>query len=76
MAEPAPHYEKVSWTIESDVIARVRERVPRGQQSAYATMALRRQLERDNLDEMLGELVDINGPLDEEQVQRYMAEWQ
>lgn len=68
-------YEKVSWTIQSDVLAQVRERVPRGQQSAYATMALQRQLERDNLAELVGELVEANGPLDEAAVRRHMDEW-
>ena len=68
-------YEKVSWTIQSDVLALVRERVPRGQQSAYATEALRRQLERDNLAELLDELVDANGPLDEAEVERHLQAW-
>lgn len=68
-------YEKVSWTIQSDVLAQVRERIPRGQQSAYATMALRRQLERDNLAELVDDLVDANGPLDEAVVARYVEEW-
>lgn len=73
MAEAA--YKKVSWTIEADVLDRVQERVPRGQQSAYATKALRRQLERDGLTELIGELIDENGPLDEDEVGRYAEEW-
>ena len=64
-------HEKVSWTIESDVLEGVRRRVPRGQVSAYATEALRRQLERDNLDELIGSLVDVHGPLDEDAVAEY-----
>lgn len=67
-------YQKVSWTIESDVLDQVKERVPRGQQSAYATEALRRQLERDNLTELVGELIEANGPLDDEVVRRHMEE--
>ena len=38
-------FEKVRLTIESDVLHRVRERVEPGKVSAYATHALRRQLE-------------------------------
>lgn len=73
--EAAARYEKVSWTVEADVLARVRERVPRGQQSAYATAALRRQLERDGLQELVGELVAVNGPVDEDVVRGYMDQW-
>lgn len=71
-----PTREKVSWTIEAEVLEGVRRRVPRGQVSAYATEALRRQLERDNLDELIGELVDVHGPLDEAAVAAYVRRWQ
>lgn len=67
-------YKKVSWTIDADVLDQVQARVPRGQQSAYATRALRRQLERDSLAELVGELIEVNGPLDEAEVRRYAAE--
>ena len=70
-----PAFEKVSLTIEADVLHRVRERVEPGKVSAYATLALRRQLERDGLDELIGELVEINGPLDADAVARYVDEW-
>lgn len=49
-------FEKVSLTIESDVLHRVRDRVEPGKVSAYATLALRRQLERDGLDDLIGSL--------------------
>jgi hypothetical protein len=68
-------FEKVSLTIEADVLHRVRDRVEPGRLSAYATLALRRQLERDGLDDLIGELVDVNGPLDAEAVARYVDEW-
>ena len=68
-------FEKVSLTIESDVLHRVRDRVEPGKVSAYATHALRRQLERDGLDDLIGELVEINGPLDADAVARYVEEW-
>lgn len=68
-------FEKVSLTIEADVLHRVRDRVDPGKLSAYATLALRRQLERDGLDDLIGELVEVNGPLDADAVSRYVEEW-
>lgn len=68
-------FEKVSLTIEADVLHRVRDRVEPGKLSAYTTLALRRQLERDGLDDLIGELVEINGPLDAEAVARHVDEW-
>lgn len=68
-------FEKVSLTIEADVLHRVRDRVEPGKVSAYATLALRRQLERDALDDLIGELVEVNGPLDADAVAQYVDEW-
>lgn len=68
-------FEKVSLTIEADVLHRVRDRVEPGKISAYATLALRRQLERDGLDDLIGELVEVNGPPDPDVVARYIDEW-
>ena len=74
MPEPVT-YEKVSWTIQSDVLAVVRLRVPRGKVSAYVNDALRRQLEQDGLQELLDELVEKHGPPDEAEVARIATEW-
>ena len=68
-------FEKVSLTIEADILHRVRDRVEPGKVSAYATLALRRQLERDGLDDLIGELVEVNGPLDADAVAQYVDEW-
>lgn len=68
-------FEKVSLTIEADVLHRVRDRVEPGKVSAYTTLALRRQLERDGLDDLISELVAVNGPLDADAVARYVDEW-
>ena len=70
-----PAFEKVSLTIESAVLRRVRDRVEPGKLSAYATAALRRQLERDGIDELIDELVDVHGPVDPDMVDRYVDEW-
>jgi len=64
-------YRKLTWTIDADVLDRFRARVPRSQRSAYAAWALRRQLERDDLDELIGERAETNGPLDQDAVHRY-----
>lgn len=53
----------------------VRDRVEPGKVSAYATLALRRQLERDGLDDLIGELVEVNGPLEADAVARFVDEW-
>lgn len=68
-------FEKVSLTIEADVLHRVRDRVEPGKVSSYATLALRRQLERDSLDDLIGELLEVSRPLDAAAVARYVDEW-
>jgi len=68
-------FEKVSLTIEADVLHRVRGRVDPGKVSAYATAALRRQLERDGVEDLIDELVEVNGPLDAAAIARYVDEW-
>lgn len=70
-----PAFEKVSLTIEAEVLHRVRDRVEPGKLSAYATAALRRQLERDGIDDLIDELVEVNGPLDADAVARQVEEW-
>lgn len=57
------------------VLHRVRDRVEPGKVSAYATLALRRQLERGGLDDLIGELVEVNGPLAADAVAQYVDEW-
>lgn len=71
----SPAFEKVSLTIEAEVLSRVRDRVEAGKLSAYATLALRRQLERDGLEDLISELVEVHGPLDDEAVARFSREW-
>lgn len=75
MAVESSPYEKVSLTVPTDVLDKVRARVERGQMSAYFADAVRRQLERDALAELVGELVAVNGPVNEADVARYSEEW-
>jgi hypothetical protein len=46
-----------------------------GAVSAYVTVALRRQLERDGIEDLIAQLVEVNGPLDDVVVARYVDEW-
>ncbi|MBB2893575.1 hypothetical protein [Flexivirga oryzae] len=46
-----------------------------GKVSAYATAALRRQLERDGVEDLIDELVEVNGPLDAAAIARYVDQW-
>jgi arginase family enzyme len=64
-------YEKVSLTIDADVLAAVRQRVPARGLSGYATAALRRQLELDDLQAVIDDLAEVNGPADPAQVAHY-----
>ena len=69
-----PTFEKASWTIPSDVLEAVRWRAPRGKVSAYVADALRRQLEREELAELVAEMTEESVPLDGELVRRYADE--
>lgn len=68
-------FEHVTLTIEADVLRRARARLERGELSAYVNLALQRQLERDGLDDLIGELGEVNGPLDSDAVSQHVVEW-
>lgn len=55
--------DKVSISMPEDVSAAVRARVGQREFSRYVTRAVRRQLERDQLDALLAELEAANGPV-------------
>lgn len=63
-------FEHVTLTIEADVLRRARARVERGELSAYVNLALQRQLEH-----LIGELSEVNGPLDPDAVSQHVVEW-
>jgi hypothetical protein len=69
-----PSFEKASWTIPSDVLEAVRRHAPRGKVSAYVADALRRQLELDDLADLVAEMEASTEPLDSELVARYADE--
>jgi hypothetical protein len=55
--------EKVSVSLPTDLTSDVRKRVGSRGFSGYVTRAVRRQVERDNLDALLAEMEAANGPV-------------
>ena len=56
--------EKVSLTLEQELVAEAREAVGARGLSAYVNDALRQQLQRDRLIDLLAELEREHGPID------------
>lgn len=67
--------DKVSVSMPPDVSAAVRARVGRREFSRYVTAAVRRQLERDQLDALLAEMEAINGPVSADVLEEVEALW-
>jgi hypothetical protein len=59
----------VSVSFHSSVIASVRERVGKRGVSSYVEAAVRRQIERDNLEAMIKANEEIHGPLTSAEIQ-------
>ncbi|MGI8573896.1 MAG: hypothetical protein ACR2MA_00835 [Egibacteraceae bacterium] len=66
---------KVSLSIEEDVLAEARERAGRRELSSYVTGALRRQLQRDRLGELLAEMEVESGPVPEDLMEEARELW-
>ncbi len=67
--------DKVSVSMPPEVSAAVRARVGRREFSRYVTAAVRRQLERDQLDALLAEMEAVNGPVSAEMLEEVEALW-
>lgn len=67
--------EKVSVSVEREVLAQARERVGGRGLSAYLSEALRRQLRRDALSDLLAELREANGPVSGERMEEVRRLW-
>jgi len=74
MAEAA-RADKLSVTVPANLASEVRERVGKGNVSAYVTDALIRQLEHDRLGDLVAELDAIHEPLTEQELAAAKAEW-
>lgn len=58
----------VSVSVHEGTIAAVRTRVGKRGLSAYVEAALQRQIERDQLDELIAANEELHGPLTEEEI--------
>ncbi|WP_328626698.1 hypothetical protein OHA88_21580 [Streptomyces sp. NBC_00353] len=54
----------ISVSLTAGTLRAIRERVGKRGVSAYLEMAAQRQIERDNLDELLADFEKVNGPAD------------
>ena len=66
---------KVSLSIDEDVLAEARVRAGRRELSSYVNEALRRQLQRDRLGELLAAMDDESGPVPDEAIEEARKLW-
>ncbi len=66
---------KVSMSLDADVLAQARERVGGRGVSAYVNEAVRRQLRRDALADLLVEMRAVNGPVADERMEEVRRLW-
>lgn len=66
---------KVSVSMPDSLIHRVRERVGSGSFSRYVTEAVMRQIQMDNLDDLIADYVSRHGPLPQEALDKAEKAW-
>ncbi len=66
---------KVSMSLDAEVLAQARERVGGRGVSAYVNEAVRRQLRRDALADLLAEMRTVNGPVADERMEEVRRLW-
>ncbi len=67
--------EKVSMSLDTEVLAQTRERAGGRGVSAYVNEAVRRQLRRDALAEVLVEMREANGPVSDHAMEGVRRLW-
>lgn len=67
--------EKVSLTLEEELVAEAREAVGARGLSGYVNRALRRQLQHDRLAGFLAELEKENGPIEPQVMEEVRRAW-
>ena len=67
--------EKVSISIDEDVLAEARRRAGHRELSAFINEALRRQLQHDRIGEFLDEMEAKHGPIPEEMLEEARQFW-
>ena len=63
-------YTKKSITIPTQLYRAVESRVPDGSFSSYVSAALQRQIEQDNLADLVAEMEAVHGPVGPEELER------
>src|SRR5262245_44661244 len=66
---------KVSVSMPDSLIRRVKERVGSGSFSRYVTEAVMRQIQMDNLDDLISDYVSRHGPLAQEALDKAEKAW-
>lgn len=66
---------KVSLSIDEDLLAEARARAGRRELSSYVNEALRRQLQRDRLTELLAEMEAKSGPIPDDVMEEARRLW-
>jgi Arc/MetJ family transcription regulator len=66
---------KVSMSLDTDLLAETRERAGERGVSAYVNEAVRRQLRRDALSDLLTEMRAEQGPVPEEMMEEVRSRW-
>jgi Arc/MetJ family transcription regulator len=66
---------KVSLSIDQEVLAEARARAGRRELSSYVNEALRRQLQRDRLVELLNEMDAESGPVPDDVLEEARRPW-
>ena len=66
---------KVSLSIDEDVLAEARARAGRRELSSYVNDALRRQLQRDRLADLLAEMDEESGPIPDDVMEEARQLW-
>ncbi len=69
------HTEKVSLTLEEELLTEARAAVGSRGLSSYVNRALRQQLQHDRLAALLAELEQENGPIEPQVVEEVRQEW-
>ena len=72
---PDARTEKVSVSLPTDLTSDVRSRVGSRGFSGYVARAVRRQIERDNLDALLADMEAANGPVPDDLLAAVEALW-
>jgi len=67
--------EKVSLTLEEELLTEARAAVGSRVLSSYVNRALRQQLQHDRLAALLAELEQENGPIEPQVVEEIRQEW-